>query len=604
MEKLLRTSKGFSYPAQIEDNRIWRTRIYAGAMRDPVAQQAWMSLASSDVEGFIATFLWTYRQDTATALTPFTPWEHQLKLIRELNSAIEEQYDLFIEKSRREGATWICLGVGLHKWLFRPDVACMLLSRTEDLVDKRGNPDSLFTKLDYALEHLPAWMRPPVDPKKDRTHMHLANPRTGSVFDGEATGANPGRGGRRRWIMLDEAGAMDDFEAVLAATADNAACRIFNTTPSPNPMAMELRMSGKVKVFSMPWWHNPEKNAGAYCWKDGALDRLDGDYEYQEGYPYIKDGKLRSPWYDFETGRRASLREIAQEIDVNWLRAGERVFDIPILQQIRDRDCRPAAAVGEVLCVYDAAKSKLGGPIWRRDHGKRRVKLWCPIGALGKPSVQVNYVLGVDISSGQGASNSVISVLCRDTGEKVAEFCDSMISPEDLARYAVGMSRWFSGANGHGFLVWEANGNGLIFGKEVGRLGYSFVYFQRDELSAWPRRGRRPGWFSNRRSKEYLLSDYRRALARGEFLNRCEESIEEAMRYVFLPSGAIGPQKIATMDSAAKANHADRVIADALCQLGAQEQPKAPQQEIPAPRSFAERRLLARAAAKKDGWSP
>jgi len=602
MKKFLKTSMGFSFPAEIEDNRRWRREFYAKAAQDAKLQAAWTQVASEDVEAFIAAFLWTYRQDRASALTPFTPWERQLELIQELDSAIEDQHDLFIEKSRREGATWICLGVGLHKWLFRVDVAAMLLSRTEDLVDKRGNPDSLFSKLDYAIQHLPAWMRPKLDPRKDRTHMHLANPWTGGVFDGEATGTNPGRGGRRRWILADEAGAMDNFEAVLAATADNAGCRVFNTTPSPNPMAMELRMSGKIRVFTMPWWRNPEKNAGAYVWREGKLALLDEDYEYLPEYPYVKDGKVRSPWYDSETGRRASLREIAQEIDVNWLRAGERVFDIPILQQIKDRDCCPATAVGEVFCVYDAAKAKLGGPVWREGLGKRRVRIWCPLGASQKPSVQYNYVVGADISSGQGASNSVISVLCRDTGEKVAEFCDANITPEDLARYAVAMARWFSGANGHGFLIWEANGNGLIFGKEVLRLGYRFVYFQRDELSAWPRRGRRAGWFSNRRNKEYLLSDYRRALAKGEFVNHCEEAILEAMRYVYLTSGAIGPQTMATMDGAARANHGDRVVADALCQLGTQEQPTAPQQELPAPRSFAERRLLARLQGAKDGW--
>ena len=66
---------------------------------------------------------------------------------------------------------------------------------------------------------------------------------------------------------------------------------------------------------------------------------------------------------------------------------------------------------------------------------------------------------------GTGSSNSVISVLDEDTGQKIAEFADAFTTPEELAWQVAMAGVWFGGANGRPLLIWETNGPGSIFGK-------------------------------------------------------------------------------------------------------------------------------------------
>lgn len=575
------TPTGLTYPTDIEDNRTWRLGIYAAVQHDPQGQAAWRERAAEDIEAWFATFLWTYTPPPRrkVALTPFSPWPVQRRALHLLQDSLQEGYDLLLEKSRDMGASWLCLGNFLHKWLFAKDFAFMLLSLTEDLVDKTNQPDSLFWKLDYALRYMPSWIKPD---KIERTHMHLLNVDRQNVIDGVSTTTDPGRGGRRSGILVDEAAQIPNLEKVLAATADNAPCRIFNSTAHGQNMFYRMRMSEKLKVLTLPWWDCPWKSAGFY--RD-------------------EDGKARSPWYDAEEARRVSKIEMAQEVDIWYYGSGEMFFDADVLMRLKSEVVRPPLSVGELLWTYNLEERTLEVGKWDPDGGKRRLRLWAQLDVEGNPSKDSNYVVGVDVSNGQGASNSVISVGSVNLKEKVAEFACPLTSPEDLARYAVAICRWFAGHNGHAFLLWEFNGPGGIFWEEVKRIKYPYFYVQRDEFALNPRRGKHPGWASTRRKKELLLGNYRRALARGDIVNYSEEGIEEATTYVYLPDGSLGPSSMADATTGARATHGDRVIADALCVMGFEEQPKAPPPGERIVRgSFAHRRLVDKARGKDDRW--
>jgi len=62
-------------------------------------------------------------------------------------------------------------------------------------------------------------------------------------------------------------------------------------------------------------------------------------------------------------------------------------------------------------------------------------------------------VVAVDISAGTGASNSVIVVGDKKTGEKVAEFASPYLKPHELAKLAVAIGKWFKGQNGRNALI-------------------------------------------------------------------------------------------------------------------------------------------------------
>ena len=202
----------------LQHNLSYRHAILTEAEHDRDIQHSLIQMSAASLGFFIRTFAWTFRQMEVgdggriiqvrgtSARRPFIPWPRQDHVFAELQSGIEDGHDLMIDKSRNQGATWMCLLTFLWYWLFDRNCTFLVVSRKEEEVDKRGNRKSLFWKIDYALQNLPAWMVPTFI----RTHMHLEAVERENVIDGESTNADVGRGhgmnGRRAlvprtWMM-------------------------------------------------------------------------------------------------------------------------------------------------------------------------------------------------------------------------------------------------------------------------------------------------------------------------------------------------------------------------------------------------------------------
>ena len=65
--------------------------------------------------------------------------------------------DVFIEKSRQMGISWLVCLVFVYFYIFY-DYRFLLISAKHDLVD--GDEKSLFTKIRYIISKLPMWMLP------------------------------------------------------------------------------------------------------------------------------------------------------------------------------------------------------------------------------------------------------------------------------------------------------------------------------------------------------------------------------------------------------------------------------------------------------------
>jgi len=509
-------------------------------------------------------------------------WPVQRRAATELWHAIADGHDALIDKSRDMGASWLCLGVFAWWWRFMPDSPFLIASRKEEYVDSKGNMDTLFAKLDYLLARLPSWMRPRVE----RKHMHLLNLNNGSLISGESTNGDLGRGGRRKAILLDEFAACENGDEILAATADATPCRLFNSTPQGRGNAFaEVRFSGKVQIVTLHWREHPEKGKGAE----------------------LVDGKWTSPWYRAECARRTSKKEIAQELDIDYLASGDAYFDLDILQTIRGSgQLRKPLHVGAI--TYDMVRSvetgreRLTNARYTEDTSPQRLSLWCDL-VNGRPLQNRSYVVFADISNGQGASNSVIKVACCETREEIASFACPDTPPHELARVAVAVCKWLGGHKTP-LLGWEANGPGGIFGLEVQRLGYGTCLRMRELETAAQEATDKLGWFSTRRSKEALLGSLRSAVARGEYIIRDEATIAEMEQYICYKAGGLGPSRLANEPDGARAAHGDRVIAAAGIVLCMAEMPLVRPEELPPPvNSFADRRRQFELAQRRaDQW--
>jgi hypothetical protein len=537
----------------------------------PAGMLAWLNLCG-----------WTYNPRDGRRYVPFATWAVQDRAAEAVFSAVEGGSDVLIDKSRDMGATWLNLAVLAWWWLFVPDTPLLIASRKEEYVDARGNPDTLFWKLDCLVDRLPSWLRP----QSSRRHMHLENEENGSVIDGESTNGDLGRGGRRRAILLDEFAAVDNGREILAATADASPCRIFNSTPKGRANAFaDVRFSGRVRVVTLHWKDHPEKG------RDAEHVEIDGRRTWT------------SPWYRRECQRRTSRREIAQELDIDYLASGEAFFDLDVLGRLRASNVlREPMERGELDVRFEetpAGRARLASVRFAPDGGRRRLSLWLrpetpaphqpPHGSsrrLGELPPPQRYVAFADVAHGSGSSNSVIKVASADTREEVASFVSADTPPHELAREAVALCGWFSAPGRPTLLGWEANGPGGIFALEVRRLGWPHVL--------------EGGWVSSRQAKELLLGRLRRALARGELTLRDERTVVEAEQYVYFASGAIGPSVCEAEPGGARSPHGDRVIAAAGLLLCLEHAPpaRAPVRAAP-PGSFAARR---RPPRPDDAW--
>ena len=603
---------GIMIPKRDIENIEWRQGLLARAENDIILQEDLLAASAESLQFFANAFCWTLHQfdvdpetgrryESPNPHMPFISWDVQDDLFEQFQDCLKNGGDILIDKARDMGASWCCL-IFIHwLWLFKESKKFLEMSRTQDYVDKPGNHKALFQKHDYVNEWLPDWMRPPncLPGQKHRTMMHMHNEVNGSTIDGESTTAHAGSGDRRLVCLLDEFSKVEKGAAMRSATRDVAIMRIINSTPSPVPGSEYSRWkkSGQIKVFVMPWWEHPQKGAGRYV---KAKD--DGGWEIRSRF-YDEEEKVRSP------------KELAVELNREDVEAGEAFFNPQSVvdQNISLFGCEPKYqyVIGFRKGVTDEAVASM---IQRKDmasvslirSAKGPLKIWCQLFG-GRPDQSRSYVFGIDLSKGQGASNSVVSIKCKETGEKVAEWADANTPPYEMDRIVIALALWCGGRKPHGLplLKWEMNGPGWDFGRLiVRRHRYPHYYRQKTEGQITEKTQDKYGWHSSRDAKKLLLDIYMRKLAHGGYINHSVAALEECKSYIYFPDGGIGPAGLFEESASARKLHGDRVIADALTQDEDSTVPEKPE-ELPAPPpgSVGWRINRALAAKKKPkGW--
>lgn len=553
---------GLLVPKDPVKNLEWRANLLREAEGDEDLQQELYTACSQSLLFWVNAFAFTFRiQETDEAgkrrqaqhaHLPYVTWPIQDLHLLELQKAAEEGYDLLTDKTRDMGSTWDHVAMIHHQWLFRPERMILEMSRVETDVDGANNPRCLFVKHDYINKWLPEWMLPRIE----RTNMHIVNLDNGSRIDGESSNKAAGSGDRRHILLLDEFAKMENAEKIKAATADVSPCRLPNSTPwGPGTTYSKWRMSGQIKVFALPWYEHPEKGLGRYTVQDEQTGKW----------------KIKSPWYCEEEKKR-SPKEMAQEIDMDHLGSGDTYFEAHIVEEHRRLFVRRPTCTRGIDFKKGIASDAIPTLILQNHRealqisAKGPLRLWVNL-IGGRLDQTKSYTLGIDISKGQGASNSVITIYCNETREKVGEWADANTPPYDFARIACAIAMWVGGATNGGrpLIAWEANGPGWDFGREVvKKYGYPLFYVDRTAGTTDEKEGHRYGWHSSPEKKDIVLGNLRRAMAHGGFINHSEEALGEMLLYVQYPDGGIGPAALVEETAAARKTHGDRVIADAV----------------------------------------
>lgn len=237
---------------------------------NPVALAAAKAHCRHNPVDWINDWVWTHdpRPAGTGGMTnlPFVLFPRQAEFIGWLQQLLAAQEDGLCEKSRELGVTWLCAAFAVWMWLFIPGAAVGFGSRKEDLVDRIGDPDSIFEKIRYIIDHLPKEFLPAgFVPKKHSTYMKLLNPETGATITGEG-GDNIGRGGRKSIYFKDESAHYErpmKIEAALSQTT-NVQVDISSVNGPGNPF-FEKRMTWPAhRIFVFDWRDDPRKGEDWY----------------------------------------------------------------------------------------------------------------------------------------------------------------------------------------------------------------------------------------------------------------------------------------------------------------------------------------------------
>jgi phage terminase large subunit len=239
---------------------------------------------------------------------PFVTFDRQKEMLAFIQERMANREPGLIEKSRDCGASWLAMCFAASLCLFGRGVVVGVGSRTEDKVDRTGDPDCLLWKARFFLKNLPPEFRGGWDETKHSAHMRLQFPETGSAIVGEA-GDAIGRGGRSTLYLIDEAAFIERPQLIEASLASNTDCRIDISTPNgrANSFATK-RHSGRIKVFTFPWRADPRKDQAWYERQCELLDPVTRAQEIDLSYDASVEGILiPAEWIHAAVGAHTKL---------------------------------------------------------------------------------------------------------------------------------------------------------------------------------------------------------------------------------------------------------------------------------------------------------
>ena len=270
-----------SWPPNYLDIVRWRNEKLIALTDNPQLLKAAKIYYAANPAQFIEDWCNTYDPRNAgnkntdiPARMPFVLFQRQKDLVNYIYQLVDGQENGLIEKARDMGATWVCAAISVHMFLFRDGSAVGWGSRKEQLVDRLGDPDSIFEKMRMLIRGLPAFFVPAGFNDSNMGYMKMINPENGSSITGEA-GDNIGRGGRKLIYFKDESAHYERPEKIEAALADNTNVQVDISSVNGLGNVFHRRREAGIEwegainpnstnIFVMAWDDNPMKTQEWY----------------------------------------------------------------------------------------------------------------------------------------------------------------------------------------------------------------------------------------------------------------------------------------------------------------------------------------------------
>jgi len=270
------------WPPNYKAVYAWRLKQLTALRADPDLLDSAKAYYRHRPKEFIMHWMDTYdpRKKTGKWM-PFVFFTKQAEFIDFLHDLRNGGESGLVEKCRDAGATWLSCGYSVYSFIFIDGDSIGWGSRKQDLVDKIGDPDSIFEKMRLILKRLPdIWV-----PNYDAPFMKIVNHDNGSILSGEA-GDNIGRGGRKSMYFKDESAHYERPEKIEAALGDNTNVQI--DISSVNGLANVFyrrreagvewqpgaeMQAGFTQVFVIDWRDHPDKTQKWYDDRKAKYER-------------------------------------------------------------------------------------------------------------------------------------------------------------------------------------------------------------------------------------------------------------------------------------------------------------------------------------------
>lgn len=236
-----------------------------------------------------------------------------------------------------------------------------------------------------------------------------------------ATSEDALRGYTPTYLVFDEAAFIDNGAAVYAAAMSSCATggrvMLISTPNGMDPLyykTYEQSKTGKnnYNIIEMRWYEDPRYNKDLRWIKKNDAGEIieeiaEVEFNVDKYADKIKDGyKPTSTWYeDMCMTLNNNERKIAQELDVSFLGSGGNV--------IKDED------------IVFHEENNVKDPVWT-DGRESEYWIW------EKPVEGHQYIMGVDVSRGDGEDSSTIVIIDTTTMTQVMEY-QGKIQPDLLA---------------------------------------------------------------------------------------------------------------------------------------------------------------------------
>ncbi len=365
----------------------------------------------------VETYLETFDK-TQEGFVPFKLFPRQKEIIY----AYEEHRFNLVTKPRQAGvstttAAYMSIKVGFAD---RDNPEAILI-----VANKQELAFEFLAKIKDFLSQLPRWIWGNEyygNAKNDAKSIFITDSKkeiklpNGSRVKAVATSKDALRGFTPTYLVMDEAAYIDNgdevFGAALTALGTGGKATLISTPNGMDALYYKTYDQAKNKknnfnIIEMKWYEDLRYNKDLR-WLKGDAEVAETEFNFISYKKMIDDGwKPTSSWYEeMCRGMNNDAKMIAQELDVSFIGSGGNVIDETYIEYQEKVNVREPSVI-----------SGVENEIW----------IWAP------PTEGHQYIMGVDVSRGDGEDASTIVVLDFTTMEQVMEY-QGKIQPDLLAQ--------------------------------------------------------------------------------------------------------------------------------------------------------------------------